>query len=92
MIHHPCQIAHPEWSSTAEENKTHSATTRDLFLEKYSDRPILIIGTHFAAPTAGYIVANSDLAAKSRAEKHLIEKHLPDQSEAKGGVVYRLEY
>ena len=56
MIHHPCQIRHPQWSSTADVDQTASAVTRAKFLERYSDRPVLIIGTHFAAPTAGRIV------------------------------------
>jgi glyoxylase-like metal-dependent hydrolase (beta-lactamase superfamily II) len=56
MIHHPCQIAHPGWSSTADVDQFRSAATRKGFLERYADRPVLIIGTHFAAPTAGRIV------------------------------------
>jgi glyoxylase-like metal-dependent hydrolase (beta-lactamase superfamily II) len=56
MIHHPCQIMRPEWSSTADVNPDAAASTRAQFLARYSDRPVLIIGTHFAAPTAGRIV------------------------------------
>jgi glyoxylase-like metal-dependent hydrolase (beta-lactamase superfamily II) len=56
MIHHPCQIMRPEWSSTADVNPDAAATTRAQFVARYSDRPVLIIGTHFAAPTAGRIV------------------------------------
>jgi glyoxylase-like metal-dependent hydrolase (beta-lactamase superfamily II) len=60
MIHHPCQIAHPGWSSTADVDQFKSAATRARFLERYADRPVLIIGTHFAAPTAGHIVRDGD--------------------------------
>ena len=60
MIHHPCQIAHPGWSSTADVDQFKSASTRARFLERYADRPVLIIGTHFAAPTAGHIVRDGD--------------------------------
>jgi len=56
MIHHPCQIAHPDWSSLADVDQTLAAKTRAAFLARYADRPVLIIGTHFAAPTAGRIV------------------------------------
>jgi glyoxylase-like metal-dependent hydrolase (beta-lactamase superfamily II) len=56
MIHHPCQIAHPQWSSTADWDQQASAETRDQFLKRYADGPVLVIGTHFAAPTAGHIV------------------------------------
>jgi len=60
MIHHPCQIAHPEWSSSADWNQAASADTREDFLERYADRPVLVIGTHFCAPTAGRIVRDGD--------------------------------
>lgn len=56
MIHHPCQISHPEWSSSADWDGAQSAQTRQQFLARYADRPVLVIGTHFAAPTAGRIV------------------------------------
>ena len=60
MIHHPCQIAHRDWSSSADWNQEMSADTRGEFLDRYADRPVLIIGTHFAAPTAGRIVTDGD--------------------------------
>lgn len=60
MIHHPCQIAHPDWSSSADWNQETSAETRGAFLARYADRPVLVIGTHFAAPTAGRIVRDGD--------------------------------
>jgi len=56
MIHHPCQIAHTDWSSTADVDPQLAATTREQFLQRYSDRPVLVLGTHFAAPTAGHLV------------------------------------
>ena len=56
MIHHPCQISHPDWSSAVDWDAQTSAATRDSFLDRYADRPVLVIGTHFAAPTAGHIV------------------------------------
>ena len=60
MIHHPCQIKHPNWSSTADVDASQSAETRDQFLARYADRPVLVIGTHFAGPTAGRIVRDGD--------------------------------
>ena len=56
MIHHPCQISHPEWSSSVDWDPEQSAETRNDFLQRYADQPVLVIGTHFAAPTAGRIV------------------------------------
>ena len=34
--------------------------TRRRCLESWCDRPVLILGTHFAAPTAGHIVRDGD--------------------------------
>lgn len=56
MIHHPCQIAHLDWSSTADVEPQLAAHTRTRFVERYADQPVLILGTHFATPTAGKIV------------------------------------
>ena len=60
MIHHPCQIAHPDWSTTADVDQSASAATRASFLNRYADGPVLIIGTHFAGPTAGKLVRDGD--------------------------------
>ena len=60
MIHHPCQIANPDWSSAVDYDKDQSRATRSDFLRRYADQPILVIGTHFVAPTAGRIVRDGD--------------------------------
>jgi glyoxylase-like metal-dependent hydrolase (beta-lactamase superfamily II) len=55
MTHHPCQIAHPDWTLGNNEPKEAMLTRSRLFAE-WADQTILVIGTHFAAPTAGHIV------------------------------------
>ena len=60
FIHHPCQIAHPEWSSTADTDPEAAHRTRDRMLKELSERPVLVIGTHFAGATAGRIVRDGD--------------------------------
>ncbi len=60
MIHHPCQIAKPDWSSAVDYDQDQSRETRSDFLRRYSDQPVLVIGTHFVAPTAGRIVRDGD--------------------------------
>jgi glyoxylase-like metal-dependent hydrolase (beta-lactamase superfamily II) len=60
FMHHPCQIAHPEWSSTADSDPTLARLTRERVLTGLADTPILVIGTHFAGRTAGRIVRDSD--------------------------------
>ena len=54
-MHHPCQIAHPDWSPPFDTDQTAAEVTRRALLEKVADQPILVIGTHFAAPTAGHV-------------------------------------
>lgn len=60
MMHHPCQMLHPDWSSTADWDLAASAATRAAFLDRYADRPVLVIGTHFATPTAGRVVRDGN--------------------------------
>jgi len=55
MTHHPCQLAHPDWSLGDNDPKVAALTRSRLFAE-WADQTILVIGTHFAAPTAGHVV------------------------------------
>ena len=57
-LHHPCQIAHPEWSPPFDTDRAASETTRRALLGDAADEPVLVIGTHFAAPTAGRVVSD----------------------------------
>ncbi|MCB1693650.1 MAG: MBL fold metallo-hydrolase [Pseudomonadales bacterium] len=54
-FHHPCQMAHTDWASTADFDSAASTSTRESLLAQYSDQDLLVIGTHFATPTAGHI-------------------------------------
>ena len=56
MTHHPCQMAHPEWAAHVDYDPVQSTATRRQFYARYADQPVLVIGTHFATPTAGKIV------------------------------------
>jgi glyoxylase-like metal-dependent hydrolase (beta-lactamase superfamily II) len=58
MMHHPCQIAHPEWSSVADDDAGQSVRTRLGFFAQFADTPTLVIGTHFGGPTAGLLAAD----------------------------------
>lgn len=55
LIHHPCQMAHPEWSPPFDSDREAARATRKAFLADVADRDVLVIGTHFAAPTAGHV-------------------------------------
>lgn len=61
LMHHPCQMARPEWASSFDYDADQARATRKAFLERYADGPVLIIGTHFASPTAGHIVRDGDV-------------------------------
>ncbi|HEY1259269.1 MAG TPA: MBL fold metallo-hydrolase, partial [Stellaceae bacterium] len=56
FMHHPCQIARPEWSSTADSDPQAAERTRRHMLARLADAPTLVIGTHFAGRTAGHVV------------------------------------
>ncbi|HTP76858.1 MAG TPA: MBL fold metallo-hydrolase [Rhizomicrobium sp.] len=55
MVHHPCQFTQPDWSDRFDTDGKAAAVTRHAFVKDFADRPVLVIGTHFAAPTAGRI-------------------------------------
>jgi len=56
LMHHPVQCAHPDWGSNADSDGPAAAATRRAFLAAQAGRPVLVIGTHFAGPSAGRIV------------------------------------
>jgi len=60
FMHHPCQIARPEWSSTADSDPAVARRTREAMLTGLAGTPTLVIGTHFAGRTAGRIVRDGD--------------------------------
>jgi glyoxylase-like metal-dependent hydrolase (beta-lactamase superfamily II) len=49
VAHHPCQMAHLEWSSTADSDPLQSAATRRELFARFADTPTLVIGGHFGA-------------------------------------------
>jgi glyoxylase-like metal-dependent hydrolase (beta-lactamase superfamily II) len=54
-VHHPCQIGRPGWSTLLDADREHASATRLALLDSLADQPVLLIGTHFAAPTAGRV-------------------------------------
>ncbi len=49
VAHHPCQMAHLDWSSTADSDPAQSARTRRELFSRFADTPTLVIGGHFNA-------------------------------------------
>jgi len=60
FLHHPCQMAHPEWGAVVDEDSNQAEQTRRAMFERFAGSPTLIIGTHFATPTAGRLVKDGD--------------------------------
>jgi glyoxylase-like metal-dependent hydrolase (beta-lactamase superfamily II) len=57
VAHHPCQMTHLDWSSTADSDPKQSARTRRELFSRFADSPVLIIGGHF---DAGHIKRDGD--------------------------------
>ncbi len=54
-IHHPCQMSRTDWCSSADYDQAQGEATRNALLQRYVDSDVLVIGTHFATPTAGHV-------------------------------------
>ena len=57
VAHHPCQMAHLGWSSTADSDPAQSRETRKELFSRFADTPTLVIGGHFSA---GHIKRDGD--------------------------------
>jgi glyoxylase-like metal-dependent hydrolase (beta-lactamase superfamily II) len=60
LMHHPIQLGHPEWLCTFDSDPDQGCKTRRAFMERYADKPVLVLGTHFATPTAGHVVREGE--------------------------------
>jgi glyoxylase-like metal-dependent hydrolase (beta-lactamase superfamily II) len=49
VAHHPCQMAHLDWCSTADSDPEQTMRTRREVFDRFADTPTLIIGGHFGA-------------------------------------------
>ena len=54
-IHHPVQMTRSDWCSSADYDRNQARETRDSLLSELADSDVLVIGTHFATPTAGRV-------------------------------------
>jgi glyoxylase-like metal-dependent hydrolase (beta-lactamase superfamily II) len=60
FVHHPCQMARPDGAAIVDYDKSQSTQTRKDVFSRLAGTPTLVIGTHFATPTAGRIVRDGD--------------------------------
>ncbi len=59
-FHHPCQIARAEWDTVADFDRAGSTATRQRVLDELAGTDTLMLGTHFAEPSAGRIMRDGD--------------------------------
>jgi glyoxylase-like metal-dependent hydrolase (beta-lactamase superfamily II) len=47
VAHHPCQMAHPDWSTTVDFDPAQAARTRHALFAQFAGTPVHILGGHF---------------------------------------------
>jgi glyoxylase-like metal-dependent hydrolase (beta-lactamase superfamily II) len=60
FVHHPCQMARLDWASSADDDPERARRTRRETFARLAGTQTLVIGTHFATPTAGRVVRDGD--------------------------------
>jgi glyoxylase-like metal-dependent hydrolase (beta-lactamase superfamily II) len=60
MMHHPIQLAVPATHGRFDMDAERGAQTRVEFVNRYTDTPTLIIGSHFSDPSAGHIIRDGE--------------------------------
>ena len=56
LMHHPVQVARPHWQDISDVDQEQAYRTRLAFLERCYEERTLVLGSHFATPTAGRII------------------------------------
>jgi glyoxylase-like metal-dependent hydrolase (beta-lactamase superfamily II) len=60
LLHHPCQIANPQWATATDTSSDKATLARQRILEQIADTETLLIGSHFADPVIGRVVRVKD--------------------------------
>jgi len=60
VLHHPAQIAYPEWNSVVDHSPEDALANRAAMLNEIADTDILMIVPHFHEPVAGYVKKTGD--------------------------------
>lgn len=55
-LHHPCQIAHPEWGTPYDTDTEQANASRQKLFDRFAGTDTTFIGSHFAQPVAGKLV------------------------------------
>jgi glyoxylase-like metal-dependent hydrolase (beta-lactamase superfamily II) len=56
LIVHPVEVAEPQWGQVSDWDHGLAVQTRTRFLDAVCDRDVLVLGSHFAGPTAVHVV------------------------------------
>ncbi|MGP3776310.1 MBL fold metallo-hydrolase [Streptomyces sp. SDT5-1] len=59
-VHHPVQLAHPSVGACVDIDPDRAEATRRALLGSLAGTDTLLLGTHFAPPTAGRVVSHDD--------------------------------
>ncbi|MFG2653388.1 MBL fold metallo-hydrolase [Streptomyces sp. NPDC048436] len=59
-VHHPVQLAHPAIGACVDIDPRQSEASRRALLGSVADTDTLLLGTHFAPPTAGRVITQGD--------------------------------
>ncbi len=60
VVHHPCQLAHPEWGAASDADPVVARRSRQELLERCTGTDTVVLGTHFADPVAGLLHRDPD--------------------------------
>jgi len=60
FLHHPCQMARPDWAAMVDYDKRRSTETREQMFAALAGTETLLIGTHFAGATAGRVARDGE--------------------------------
>lgn len=60
VVHHPIQIARPEWNGRFCVDPERAHASRAAFVARHAETDTIILPAHFASPAAGRIVANGE--------------------------------
>lgn len=66
VAHHPCQMAHLGWSSTADSDPVRSIEARKMLFSRFADTPTLVFGGHY---DPGHIVRDGNAFRLVAAQK-----------------------
>src|SRR5262245_9040384 len=61
LMHHPVQVAEPDWGSNFDTDVEAAGRTRRAFCQRHAEAGSLVRGTHFHHPTAGRIVPDGEM-------------------------------